>query len=97
MLNQEAVQEYALALKKGQKEYRERIAAEKEPYPAVLDEIRTNFDLSILMITHDFSMLDRYADQVVLIDHTIKLKGKPAQVLNSEAFRTAFHLKGGNV
>ena len=40
MLNQEAVQEYALALKKGQKEYRERIAAEKEPYPAVLDEIR---------------------------------------------------------
>jgi len=63
----------------------------------MLDEIRTNFDLSILMITHDFSMLDRYADQVVLIDHTIKLKGKPAQVLNSEAFRTAFHLKGGNV
>ena len=63
----------------------------------MLDEIRTNFDLSILMITHDFSILDRYADQVVLIDHTIKIKGKPAQVLNSEAFRTAFHLKGGSV
>ena len=63
----------------------------------MLDEIRTNFDLSILMITHDFSILDRYADQVVLIDHTIKIKGKPAQVLNSEAFRTAFHLKGGRV
>ena len=63
----------------------------------MLDEIRTNYDLSILMITHDFSILDRYADQVVLIDHTIKIKGKPAQVLNSEAFRTAFHLKGGSV
>ncbi len=63
----------------------------------MLDEIRTNYDLSVLMITHDFSILDRYADQVVLIDHTIKIKGKPAQVLNSEAFRTAFHLKGGSV
>lgn len=63
----------------------------------MLDEIRTNFDLSILMITHDFSMLDRYADQVVLIDHTIKIKGKPETVLNSEEFKTAFHLKGGSV
>lgn len=63
----------------------------------MLDEIRTNFDLSILMITHDFSMLDRYADQVVLIDHTIKIKGKPETVLNSEEFKTTFHLKGGSV
>ena len=63
----------------------------------MLDEIRTNFDLSILMITHDFSMLDRYADQVVLIDHTIKIKGTPETVLNSEEFKTAFHLKGGSV
>ena len=63
----------------------------------MLDEIRTNFDLSILMITHDFSMLDRYADQAVLIDHTIKVKGTPEQVLNSNEFKTAFHLKGGSV
>ena len=62
----------------------------------MLDEIRQTYDLSILMTTHDFSMLDRYADQVVLIDHGILIKGKPETVLNSEAFRTAFHLKGGN-
>ena len=61
----------------------------------MLDEIRQTYDLSILMTTHDFSMLDRYADQVVLIDHGILIKGKPETVLNSEAFRTAFHLKGG--
>ena len=63
----------------------------------MLDEIRTNFDLSILMITHDFSMLDRYADQVVLIDHTILAKGNPEYVLNSDEFKTAFRLKGGRV
>ena len=61
----------------------------------MLDEIRKNYDLSILMTTHDFSMLDRYADQVVLIDHAVLIKGKPETVLNSEEFKTAFHLKGG--
>ena len=38
----------------------------------MLDEIRKTYDLSILMTTHDFSMLPRYADQAVLIDHGIK-------------------------
>ena len=63
----------------------------------MVDEIRQEYDLSILMTTHDFSMLDRYADQVVLIDHGIKIQGTPETVLNSEEFRQAFHLKGGNV
>ena len=63
----------------------------------MLDEIRKEFDLSILMITHDFSMLPRYADQVVLIDHGVKVQGTPETVLNSEAFREAFHLKGGSL
>ena len=48
------------------------------------------------MITHDFSMLSRYADQVVLIDHGIKAMGAPEEVLNSPAFFEAFHMKGGS-
>ena len=63
----------------------------------MLDEIRKEYDLSILMTTHDFGMLERYADQVVLIDHGIKIHGTPKTVLNSEEFRQAFHLKGGTV
>ena len=62
----------------------------------MLDEIRREYDLSILMTTHDFSMLDRYADQVVLINHGVSIKGTPESVLNSQAFRDAFHLKGGS-
>ena len=63
----------------------------------MLDEIRKRFDLSILMITHDFGMLPHYADQVVLIDHTIVKKGTPEEVLKSEAFRNVFHRKGGAI
>ena len=63
----------------------------------MLDEIRRDYDLSILMTTHDFSMLSRYADKVVLIDHGIRIKGSPAEVLDSEEFRRAFRMKGGSL
>ena len=61
----------------------------------MLDEIRKTYDLSILMTTHDFSILPKYADQVILIDREVKAKGEANEVLNSEAFRTAFHMNGG--
>ena len=63
----------------------------------MLDEIRQTYDLSILMITHDFSMLSRYADQVVLLDKRPLCQGTPFEVLNSDAFRETFHRKGGTL
>ena len=60
----------------------------------MLDEIRKTYDLSILMTTHDFTTLERYADQVILIDKTILAQGKPRDVLDSEAFHQVFH-RGG--
>lgn len=62
----------------------------------MLDELRKTYDLSILMTTHDFSMLPRYANHVVLLDQQVKCQGTPEEVLSSEAFRTAFHMKGGS-
>ena len=62
----------------------------------MLDEIRKRFDLSILMITHDFGMLPHYADKVVLVDRAILKKGTPEEVLYSQEFRTVFHRKGGS-
>ena len=61
----------------------------------MLDEIRKNYDLSILMTTHDFSLLPRYADQVVLIDHGVLIQGDPQTVLDSEEFHRTFHMRGG--
>ncbi len=61
----------------------------------MLDEIRKTYDLSILMTTHDFAMLPRYADQVVLIDHAVVCQGSPENVLNAPEFCRIFHRKGG--
>ena len=63
----------------------------------MLDEIRQVYDLSILMTTHDFHMLNTYADQVVLVDHGIVYQGTPTEVLNSNNFRRVFNRKGGSV
>lgn len=61
----------------------------------MLDEIRKTYDLSILITTHDFSLLEKYADQVVLMDRTVLDQGDPAAVLSGKAFANAFHRNGG--
>ena len=61
----------------------------------MLDEIRSSYDLSILMTTHDFATLPRYADQVALIDRGLACQGTPVEVLGSEDFRRVFNRKGG--
>ena len=60
----------------------------------MLDEIRKEYDLSILMTTHDFTILSKYADQVVLIDKEILCRGTAQEVLQSLAFDRVFHRKG---
>lgn len=61
----------------------------------MLDGIRKKFDLSILMTTHDFSMLEKYADRVVLLRERVLCEGRPEQVLSSDAFAEVFHMRGG--
>lgn len=64
----------------------------------MLDEIRTRYDLSIFLSTHDFSTLEHYADQVILLQRQVLKAGSPRQVLSSPEFQSVFHLnlgKGG--
>ncbi len=63
----------------------------------MLDEIRETYDLSILMTTHDFSILGKYADQVALIDRKVSKLGTASEVLSSMEFQQAFHYRGGGV
>jgi zinc transport system ATP-binding protein len=62
----------------------------------MLDEIRKTYDLSILMTTHDFVTMEKYADQAVLIDGAVLCQGTPKAVLESDEFRRVFHGKGGD-
>ena len=68
-------------------------AAGNEELMEMLNTIRHNYDLSILMITHDFSILRKYADQVILVDGTVLQTGTPDAVLSSNEFSQLFHRK----
>ena len=61
----------------------------------MLDEVRTQYDLSILLSTHDFATLEEYADKVILLQGTVLKAGKPTEVLSSPEFREVFHLTLG--
>lgn len=61
----------------------------------MLDEIRKSYDLSILITTHDFTMLNKYADHVVLMDKTVRCQGSPDEVLKSAEFGKVFRMEAG--
>lgn len=63
----------------------------------MLDQLRRDYDLSILLSTHDFDMLRSYADQVLLLNKSIVRAGGADDVLSSPEFRQVFQLGKGGV
>jgi len=61
----------------------------------MLDEVRMNFDLSILLSTHDFATLRQFSDHVILLKNTILKEGSAEEVLSSPEFHDVFHLSFG--
>ena len=61
----------------------------------MLDEVRSTFDLSILLSTHDFATLGKFADKVVLLKSTVLRAGTAEEVLASPEFKEVFHLSFG--
>ena len=61
----------------------------------MLDEICTQYDLSILLSTHDFATLGQFADKVVLLNRRVLRVGPPEEVISSPEFYDTFHLRVG--
>lgn len=64
----------------------------------LLDDIRNQYDLSILLSTHDFGTL-HLVDKVILLKQQILKVGTPEEVMNSPEFLQLFSVrsqKGGN-
>ncbi len=62
MRSTDAMEEYDLALKKGQKEYRELVMAKREPHPLVLDEILPETGSEVVQ---EIGLLDIPAERIV--------------------------------
>ncbi|MGN0482887.1 MAG: metal ABC transporter ATP-binding protein [Lachnospiraceae bacterium] len=55
-----------------------------------MDYLRKNFDLAILLVSHDLDYVARYADKVVLLDETVLKQGSVREVYQSEEFQSVF-------
>lgn len=55
-----------------------------------INYLKENYDLAIIMISHDFEYVKKYADNVILLDRTIIKEGSPEEVFKSEEFKKEF-------
>lgn len=55
-----------------------------------INMLKTNYDLAIILVSHDLEYVKRYADEVILLERRILKKGRPAQVFNSSEFQAVF-------
>lgn len=55
-----------------------------------IDNLRKNYDLAIILVSHDFNFVMNYADYVILLDQTIVKEGTPKEVLASKEFKEIF-------
>jgi zinc transport system ATP-binding protein len=57
-------------------------------------ELRHNYDLSIILVSHDFDQVSRHADRVVLLNRTVVTSGSPQQVFADESTLRCFGITG---
>ena len=55
-----------------------------------IHRLKNNYDLSILMVSHDLEYVRKYSDNVVLIDKTVLKQGTPEEVFESEEYKNTF-------
>ncbi len=66
----------------------------KEQFYKKIDELKKNHDLAIILVSHDFEYVKKYADNVVMLDGCVIESGIPNDVFASKAFKDTF---GGDI
>ena len=61
-----------------------------ELFYRTMQYLKENFDLAIILISHDLDYVAKYADKVILLDKTILKEGSAKEVYESAAFQEIF-------
>lgn len=56
----------------------------------LVSTLRRQYDLSIILVSHDLGLVSRYADRIVLLNRTVLCSGTPAEVFNDASFAELF-------
>lgn len=66
-----------------------------EEFYQTVDELKHKNHMAILLVSHDLNVVERYADNVVLMQGTVVKQGAPAVVFDSPEFEQVFYARGG--
>ena len=61
-------------------------------YKTIYD-LKENYDLAVILVSHDLSYVEEYADRVILLDREILKQGTVKEVYGSEEFQRVFGVK----
>jgi len=61
-----------------------------EIFYGCIDHLRAQYHLSILLVTHDMTLVKEHADQVALLGRRLLAWGAPEEVISQPEFREAF-------
>ncbi len=56
----------------------------------IINKLKTEYDMSIILVSHDLDLAKRYADKVILLDKEVIKEGTPEEVFNSLEFKNRF-------
>ena len=63
----------------------------------IITQLKKEYDISIIMITHDLAGIAAYADRMILLNRSILAEGSPHQILSDKKLVEAFQLDLLNV
>ena len=61
-----------------------------ELFYRTIHNLKEKYDLSVILVSHDLTLVKEYADSVILLDKTVLKEGTPEEVMESEAFHEVF-------
>ena len=62
----------------------------KEQFYEKIYELKENNDMAIILVSHDFEYVKKYADNVILLNGVIEKEGSPSEVFKSQKFIDTF-------
>lgn len=61
-----------------------------ELFYRTIHSLKEKYDLSVILVSHDLTLVKEYADSVILLDRTVLKEGSPQEVMESEEFHEVF-------
>ena len=50
----------------------------------LINKLKKEYDISIILVSHDLDLVKQYADKVILLNKTILKEGTPEEVLRKQ-------------